>query len=342
MQYHFRNMARNSGKTSDTPKSGSKNKNKIDTEQNTFKLEDKIKLGKEAQLKSQLAAKERAEKRKEATYKRAKRTRNEETSGDEPSAKKKKTEGRVIDFTDRDLAHIQHLFNISLQHFGAVRVMGISCGYDAMFCPILVYPIFTAPPPPKPKSPLKGKYILGVGRISDVGTGIKQAFTELYPQYSADRVYDWKLWKWNKKVYKAVTMNVSVDPNVLAQSIYSSKSFGGTKHLPAVKITDDLQSNRKLECAVEVAKYIETLPDSVKESFPPGYRTISFDDIREILKEVEMAEANEKETEKEVSEKVASSDLVNDRFNEIQRKKEQPRDEDDSEESEDEDGECSE
>ncbi len=288
---------------------------------NTSK-EDKLELAKKAQLKSQIEARDRAEKRKKATNKRAeKRKRDGASDAEEPNTKKKKTEGRIIDFSERDLVHVQHLFNTQIVNFGCLGVMGVVCGYDASFCPVLVYPILTGPPPDTPVSVYRRKYILGVGKQSSVFTGIKQAFGELYPEYPADRVYDWKLWKWNKKLYKAVTVNVAVDPSVLSQTLYSSKSFGGTKHLPAVKITDDLASARKMECAIEVSRYIKSLPESIKSTFPPDYRTITFDDIREMLKAIEEQESNEKESEKKVSKAVASSNIVQELFDQIEKEK---------------------
>ena len=283
---------------------------------------DKLDLARKAQLQSQIDARERAEKRKEATSKRAsKRARENETSTDEPNTKKKKLEGRVIDFTERDLKHVQHIFNTQILNYGCLGIMGVVCGYDATFCPVLVYPIVTGPQPETAVPIHKRKYILGVGKQGSVFTGIKQAFGELYPEYPADRVYDWKLWKWNKKLYKAVTVNVSVDPNVLSQTLYSSKSFGGTRHLPAVKITDELASSRKMECAIEVSRYIESLPESVKKTFPPHYRTITFQDIRDMLKTLEEQEDKAKKTEKKIEEVCGSSDIVTELFNQIEKDK---------------------
>ena len=288
-------------------------------------------LAKKAQIESQIAARNKANKRKEMTARRAeKRKRSEEDNGtaeEEPETKKKKKEGRIIDFTERDFEHVKRLFNTVIVYFGNVNLLGLVCGYDMMFCPSLVYPIFVGPQETKKQSVYSRKFILGVGKSSNVFTGIKQAFTELYPEHPADRVYDWKLMKWNRKSYKAVTVNVAVDPSVLSQHIFSSKSFGGTKHLPAVKVTDEMASARKMECAIEVSKYIqEFVPDSVKNELPKDYCTLSFADIRSNLEEAERKEAKAKEAEEKVESEVIDSDVITQAFEKIERERQQAED----------------
>lgn len=276
-----------------------------------------IELAKKAQVKSQVASREKAKKRKENTSKRANRKRQlaDADNSSEPETKKKKTEGRLIDFTARDFEHVKRMFNAVIVYFGNVNILGLYCGYDCTACPALVYPIFVGPQEEKGQSIYDRKFILGVGKSSNVFTGIKQAFTELYPEYPADRVYDWRLMKWNKKAYKAVTANVAVDPGVLSQDIFSSKSFGGTKPLPAVKITDEMNSMRKMECAVEVAHYMKTFvaPD-VKSKIASNFDLLRFSDIRETLDLVTLEEKKLKEKEAKIAEEVKNSDIIKEAF----------------------------
>ena len=180
----------------------------------------------------------------------AKRKRQETTEEDEPETKKKKNEGRIIDFTERDFEHVKRLFATVLLYFGNLHIAGLVCGYDCSVNPSIVYPIFVSAQDEKKQSVYTRKFLLGVGRAGHVFTGIRQAFTELYPELPADRVYDWKLFKWNKKAYKAVTVNVAPDPGTLSQRLFSSKCFGGAKPLPDVKVTDEISSTRKMENAI--------------------------------------------------------------------------------------------
>lgn len=283
-----------------------------------------IELAKLAQVKSQIASREKAKKRKENTSKRAKKRKLEGAdNSSEPETKKKKTEGRLIDFTARDLEHVKRLFNSVIVFFGNINIIGLVCGYDCSFCPALVYPIFIGPQEEKKQSVYDRKFILGVGKSSNVFTGIKQAFTELYPEYPADRVYDWRLMKWNKKAYKAVTANVAVDPGVLSQDIFSSKSFGGTKQLPCVKVTDEMNSARKMECAVEVATYIKKfVPQEMKTRIAPSHDLLSFADIRATLEMVSMEEKKLKEKETEISEEVKTNDVIQEAFERASHKNE--------------------
>ena len=276
-------------------------------------------LAKKAQIESQVAARMKANKRKEMTHKRAAKRQREEVDEDDeqPDAKKsskKKSEGRVIDYTERDHKHVVNMFHTNITYYGNTNILGLFCGYDCTPCPTLVYPIFTGPQTEKKQSVYSRKFILGVGKASNVITGIRQAFTELYPHLPADRVFDWKLMKWNKKAYKAATLTVAVDPGVLSSKLFSSKSFGGAANLPLVKITDDLTSSRKMECGIDVSKYIsDFVPDDIKKNFP-GYVTLSFADVRSTLEAAANAQKKEKETEKEIEEKVARSDIVKDLF----------------------------
>lgn len=277
---------------------------------------DNLQAAKKAQIESQVAAKKKAEKRKEMTTKRlAKRKRSNDDDEELPDTKKpKKNEGRVIDYTERDHEHVKRLFHTNISYFGNVHTLGLFCGYDCSVCPALVFPIFIGPATEKKQSVYTRKYILGVGKSSNVITGIKQAFTELYPHLPADRVYDWKLMKWNKKAYKAATLTTAVDPAVLSQKLYSSKSFGGAGTLPAVKITDDLLSNRKMECGIEVAHYIKNcVPDEIKRNFP-NYNTLSFSDIKSTLEAAAEAQKKTKETEEAVEEVVEQSDIIKETF----------------------------
>ena len=287
--------------------------------------QDKLELARKAQIESQIKAKERAQKRKAATeIRELKRKREETATEEEPSSKRKKTDGRIIDFTERDFEYIKNLFHAPILHYGNSGVMGFVSGYDLMFCPVLIYPIFTAPPDPKQTNIYKRKFILGVGKSSHVITGIKQAFTELYPQYPSDRVYDWKLMKWNKKLYKAVTVNVAEDPAVLFQSTYRSKSFGGAKHIPAVKVTDELCSARKMENAIEVSKYIkEYLSDEVKAGFPPNWSVLSFADVKANLQAALENQQKAESVEEEVKELVDNSDIIKEAFEKIEKQKSQ-------------------
>lgn len=282
-----------------------------------------IELAKKAQIESQVAARKKAEKRREMTEKRAaKRSREETDDSEEPDAKKskKKSEGRVIDYTERDHKHVTNLFHTNISYFGNTNILGLFCGYDCMPCPTLVYPIFTGPQTEKKQSVYSRKFILGVGKASNVITGIRQAFTELYPHLPADRVYDWKLMKWNKKAYKAATITVAVDPGVLSSKLFSSKSFGGASNLQLVKITDDLTSARKMECAIDVSRYInEFVPEDIKKNFP-GFTTLGFEDVRSTLKAVEMSQTANKETEKEVGKIVESSDIIQEMFDRSENK----------------------
>lgn len=281
-------------------------------------------LAKKAQIESQVAARLKAQKRKEMSQKRAEKRKREapETEEEEHHSKKKKTEGRIIDFSDRDFEYVKRLFQTVIVYFGNSKIVGLFCGYDCMACPALVYPIFVSPQDDKNQSVYERKFILGVGKSSHVFTGIKQAFTELYPEFPADRVYDWKLMKWNKRAYKAVTVNVAEDPQVLFQNIFSSKSFGGAKHLPAIKVTDELNSARKMECAIEVAKYIKDYtPDSVLKDFPPGYELLSFANIKENLQAASEREKQEKLAEENAAEKIHSSDIIKETFSQIEKER---------------------
>lgn len=281
-------------------------------------------LAKKAQIESQLSARLKARKRKEMSKIRAEKRKREveEGNAEAPSSKKVKTEGRIIDFTDRDFEYIKALFQTNILYFGCAKIVGLVCGYDAMFCPALVYPILVAPPEEKSQPIHERKYILGVGKASHIFTGIRQAFTELYPQYPADRVYDWKLMKWNKKVYKAVTVNVAEDPHVLFQNLYSSKSFGGAKHLPAIKVSDELNSVRKMECVIEVAKYIKNhVPANVLKDFPGGYELLSFASIKDNLQAASEKEKQERLLEEKASEQIAQSDIVKETFTKIENQR---------------------
>lgn len=282
-----------------------------------------LESARKAQIESQVAARKKAQKRKEMTVKRAlKRQAPEERDSEEPETKKKKNEGRIIDFTERDFEHVKRLFNAVLVYFGNLNVVGIFCGYDCAVCPTIVYPVFVSAQDEKKQSVYSRKFILGVGKSSNVFTGIRQAFTELYPEYPADRVYDWKLMKWNKKAYKAVTSNVAVDPSVLSQRIFSSKSFGGAKSLPDVKVTDEIASARKRECAIEVATYIKDfVPEKIKNEFPKDFRTWSIADITATLEAVSEKEKLEREKEKEISETVSDSDVIREAFERIEKQK---------------------
>lgn len=284
-----------------------------------------IELARIAQVKSQVVSREKAKKRKENTNKRANRKRElaDLDNSSEPETKKKKTEGRIIEFSPRDFEHVKRLFNSAIVYFGNVNIIGLFCGYDCMVCPALVYPIFVGPQEEKGQSIYDRKFILGVGKSSNVFTGIKQAFTELYPEYPADRVYDWRLMKWNKKAYKAVTANVAVDPGVLSQDIFSSKSFGGTKALPCVKVTDEMNSARKMECAIEVSVYIKNfVPQDIKSQIASSYDLLSFADIRETLELVSLEEKKLKEKEAEISENVKTNDIIKETFERAERKNE--------------------
>lgn len=292
---------------------------------------DNLQAAKKAQIESQVAAKKKAEKRKEMTSKRlAKRKRTDDEDEELPNTKKPKNEGRVIDYTERDHEHVKRLFHTNISYFGNVHTLGLFCGYDCSVCPALVFPIFTGPATEKKQSVYTRKYILGVGKSSNVITGIKQAFTELYPHLPADRVYDWKLMKWNKKAYKAATLTTAVDPAVLSMKLYSSKSFGGAGNLPAVKITDDLVSNRKMECGIEVATYIKNcVPDDIKRNFP-NYGTLSFADIKSTLEAAAETQKKTKEIEQRVDEVVEQSDIIKETF----EKREQLQDNDSGSETE--------
>lgn len=282
-----------------------------------------IELAKKAQIESQVAARLKASKRKEMTDKRAAKRQREETGDDEqPDAKKsskKKSEGRVIDYTERDHKHVTNLFHTNIAYFGNTNILGLFCGYDCIPCPTLVYPIFTGPQTEKKQSVYSRKFILGVGKASNVITGIRQAFTDLYPHLPADRVFDWKLMKWNKKAYKAATLTVSVDPGVLSSKLFSSKSFGGAANLPAVKITDDLTSSRKMECGIDVSRYVrDFVPEEIKKNFP-GYTTLSFTDVRATLEAAAAAQKKGKKNEEEVEEEVKSSDIIKELFDRKER-----------------------
>jgi hypothetical protein len=278
-----------------------------------------VALGRKAQVASLVNARKKAEKRKENTLKRAeKRKRDETVNEDEPDAKKtKKASARVIAFTQRDFDHVKRLFHTAIVHFGNVNITGLFAAYDCMACPVVIYPIFTEYFDKKKQSIYKRKFILGVGRASSVFTGITQAFADLYPDLPVNRVYDWELMKWNKRAYKAPTVNTAVDPGVLSQQLYSSKSFGGTKHLLTVKVIDELSSARKMECAIEVSKYINKFVDArVRRDLSPDgvTNTLSFEEVRKAYAEAEAKQADEKTLEAEVSEKVASSDLIEEAF----------------------------
>lgn len=276
-------------------------------------------IARKAQVNSLVNAKRKAEKRKENTAKRAeKRQRTDGAAEDEPDAKKKKSSGRVIPFSDRDFEHVKRLFHTAIVFFGNVNLLGLYAAYDCMACPVLIYPIFTAQFDKKKQSVLKRKFILGVGKSSSVFTGIQQAFSELYPEYPVSRVYDWELMKWNKKAYKAATVNVAVDPGVLTQHIFSSKSFGGTKHLPAVKIIDELGSARKMECAIEVSKYFSRFIDEkIRHDMSPEGNILSFEDVNEAYKEAERKRLEEKQAEDQVAANVANSNLIKEAFDKM-------------------------
>lgn len=285
--------------------------------------QNNLEAARKAQIESQVAARKKAQKRKEMTERRAlKRQAPDARDNEEPETKKKKNEGRIIDFTERDFEHVKRLFNAVLTYFGNLNVVGIFCGYDCAVCPTIVYPIFVSAQDEKKQSVYSRKFILGVGKSSNVFTGIRQAFTELYPEYPADRVYDWKLMKWNKKAYKAVTSNVAVDPDVLSQRLFSSKSFGGAKSLPDVKVTDEIASSRKRECAIEVATYIKDfVPERIKNEFPKDFRTWSIADVVATLEAVSEKEKLEKELENEICGTISTSDTVKEAFDRIEKQK---------------------
>lgn len=287
--------------------------------------EQMIALGRKAQVASLVNARKKAEKRKENTLKRAeKRKRAETENEDEPSAKKKKCSARVITFSRRDLDYVKRIFNTSIVHFGNLNIAGLFAAYDCIACPVVIYPVFIEQYDKK-TSIYKSKFILGAGKSSSVITGIQQAFAELYPDLPASRVYDWELMKWNKRAYKATTVNVAVDPAVLSQQLYSSKSFGGTKHLSTAKVIDELASAKKMECAIEVSEYIARfVDDRVKKDLAPDgvTRTLSFEDVRTACAEAEAKQVEEKKTEAEVAQKVASSDLIEEAFNKMKENSE--------------------
>jgi len=285
-----------------------------------------LESAKKAQIESQISARKKAQKRKDMTEKRAaKRKRQETTEEDEPETKKKKNEGRIIDFTERDFEHVKRLFATVLLYFGNLHIAGLVCGYDCSVNPSIVYPIFVSAQDEKKQSVYTRKFLLGVGRAGHVFTGIRQAFTELYPELPADRVYDWKLFKWNKKAYKAVTVNVAPDPGTLSQRLFSSKCFGGAKPLPDVKVTDEISSTRKMENAIEVARYIKDfVPDKVKSDFPEHWRTWSISDIRTVLEAVSEKERKIKEDEERVQAAVGNADIIKEAFEKIQSEKAEP------------------
>lgn len=300
-----------------------------------------LELAKKAQIQSLAKAKTKAQKRKEMTLKRAMKRKREDTGSDneeeEHQSKKKKTDGRVIPFTDKDRTHCIRLFNTNVSYFGSTNILGLTSNYDVTPCPVLIYPIFTGPQKEKKQSVYSRDYILGVGKQSNVITGIKQAFSELYPQHPSDRVYDWQLYKWNKKAYKAPTVSTAVDPAVLSQKINSSKSFGGAANLQTPKIIDDLLSTRKMENAIEVSVYIrDNVSNDIKGNFP-GYTTITFNDVLANLKAAEEGQKKSKETEQEVEKEVEASDIIQEAF---ERRNKQ--EEEEVSDSETEEGECSE
>lgn len=277
-----------------------------------------IEKAKKAQVASQINARVKAEKRKVKAAERVAKRKLE--NPDLPAAKKRATnDARIIKCTERDIEHIKNTFSCTIVYLGNINTVGLFCGYDATVCPLIVYPVMIGPF--QKDTPIMDRdYVLGVGKPSNVFTGIRQAFGELYPEYQQDRVYDWELLKWNKKLYKAATLQVSVDQHVLAQNLYRSKSFGGSKHLPAVKVTDEIKSERKMGFAIEVAKYIETLPDLAKDTFPKDYNLMRVAELRDVLDKIAREEKLTKDTQMEVSKTISESNLIADRFQQINKR----------------------
>ena len=140
-------------------------------------------------------------------------------------------------------------------------------------------------------------------------------------------------------MYKAATLHVSVGQEVLAQELYSSKSFGGTKNAPAVKVTDEIKSDRKMKFAIEVAKYVDGLPKELKSGFPKGYQLMRVEELREALQEITKQDKKTAKADKKAAESVKNADIIKEAFEALKENESMP---DSGSESESESGECSE
>jgi hypothetical protein len=170
------------------------------------------------------------------------------------------------------------------------------------------------------------EYYFGAGRASHIFTGLRKAFTLLYPQENGGDISRWDVYKWNLRYYgKKISRSAESEKNLLAR-LSKMKQFGGTDNLLSLNEIEECQIKR-YALSLPVRTFYEKF--GLKHIplcgfFSQGYLQSVVDAVKKIM----LDECN---ADKKVDELLDSKDMKNDIEN-VNQDSSSEDDEDDTEE----------
>lgn len=221
-------------------------------------------------IESQKSNRAKSQRRKERAEKRKKET---ETNDEQPPTKKaKKTNSGVIKLTDEHRQFLGQFFHCTPFYNSATNSVGVFTGFDLVPCLHYVYPCLLGPVTDKEGKIVvrkRGKrdelfvkatnYVLACGNPVNIFTGLRHAFSILFPKTDPTLYRKWEAYRLNNEYYTSKVSGQANDFNTYLAELGETKVFGGAKPLKGVHIIEDIGVSRQLR-AINLSDHFSRVP----------------------------------------------------------------------------------
>jgi hypothetical protein len=221
-------------------------------------------------IESQKNNRAKSKRRKERAEKRKKEI--EETDGQPPTKKAKKTNSGLIKLTDEHKQFLGKYFHCTPFYNAPTDSVGVFTGFDLVPCMHYAYPVLLGPVTDKNGDPVarkRGKkddtfvkatnYVLGCGNPVNIFTGLRHAFSILFPKQDPTLFRKWEAYRWNNEYYTSKVSGQASDFNTYLAELGETKVFGGAKPLKGVHVIEDIGVSRQLR-AINLADHFARVP----------------------------------------------------------------------------------
>lgn len=269
-------------------------------------------------IESQKSNRAKSKRRKERAEKRKRETETE--TEQRPTKKAKKSNSGVIKLTDEHKKFLGEYFHCSPFYNSATNSVGVFTGFDLVPCMHYVYPCLLGPVTDANGDPVvrrRGKkdaefvkatnYVLACGNPVNIFTGLRHAFSLLFPKADPALYRKWEAYRWNNEYYTSKVSGQASDFNTYLAELGEAKVFGGAKPLKGVHVVEDIGVSRQLR-AINLEDHFSKVPFhmGVQTPIPQTAKVNSVNVLHKIRELSQSIKDDEEKAEKKAVEVIKS------------------------------------
>lgn len=202
--------------------------------------------------------------------------------------KKKEKKSNSIPVSVRDVEAIRGYFWTQICYLPLLKKVALWSGLCNETMAFASYPILLGPPVKKDGRSHPTDYVLGVPRPTIILSGLRELFSQLYPERNAMDYSLWDVYKYNRQYYSVKVEKCSFSQEVFELQMVETKPFGGPKDASSVHWLEENKLKR-FGRAISIADFLKDkdISKMKRPKIPEGAKPWPSDHLNKINERVE-------------------------------------------------------